>query len=97
VTNRCDIDRISITAVRESVARLSIERAQTKNRGQVALAERQMRIVENINRTGRITISEVARMFKISRQAALKEIGKMIEMGIIKREGSGRSSFYRMQ
>jgi hypothetical protein len=36
-------------------------------------------------------------MFKISRQAALKEIDKMVEMEIVKREGQARASYYVMR
>jgi Fic family protein len=88
---------VSITAVRERVARLSSERAQRKNKGQLALTERQMRIVEHINNIGMVTINDVVGMFKISRQAALKEIGKMIELEIITREGIARASVYKMR
>lgn len=88
---------VSLTAVREKVASLSSERSRTKNKGQIALTDRQMRIVERINQAGKITIVELAGMFKISRQAALKEISKMIELEIIKRDGKARASFYTMR
>jgi DNA-binding MarR family transcriptional regulator len=88
---------VSIDAVRERVARLSMERVRTKKKGQIALTERQMRIVESINKTGKISISDMAGMFKISRQAALKEIDKMVEMEIVKREGQARASYYVMR
>lgn len=88
---------VSITAVREKVARLSSERAKTKNKGQIALTERQMRIVEHINKNGRITINDTAEMFKITRQAALKEIDKMLKLEIVKREGRARASYYVMK
>jgi predicted HTH transcriptional regulator len=53
-----------------------------------------MRIVEYINKNGRITISEMTLMFKITRQASLKEIDRMIELEIVKREGKARASYY---
>lgn len=88
---------MSIVSVREKVARLSSERIRTKNKGQIALTERQMRIVEHINKNGRITINEMALMFKIIRQASLKEIDRMIKLEIVKREGKARASCYVMQ
>lgn len=88
---------ISIVAVREKVARLSSERIRTKNKGQIALTDRQMRIVEHINHAGKIMIGEAVGMFRISRQAALKEIGKMVKLEIIKREGKARASFYTIR
>jgi hypothetical protein len=36
-------------------------------------------------------------MFKVTRQAALKEIGKMVELEIVKREGNARASYYVMK
>jgi hypothetical protein len=56
-----------------------------------------MRIVEHIKNIGMVTINDVVGMFKISRQAALKEIGKMIELEIITREGSAGASVYKMR
>lgn len=88
---------VSISAVRERVARLSIERARTKMKGQTALTERQMRIVEYINKNGKIAVNEIGAMFKISRQAALKEIGKLVKLDVVKREGQARASYYIMR
>lgn len=87
---------VSIDAVRERVARLSAERVRAKKKGQIALTERQMRIVEFINKNGKIAISDVAGLFKITRQAALKEMGKLLAMDVVKREGQARASYYVM-
>lgn len=87
----------SIDAVRERVVRLSAERVKTKKKGQIALTERQMRIVEFINKHGKINSGDMTAMFKITRQAALKEIGKMVEMEIVRREGQARASYYVMR
>jgi Fic family protein len=88
---------VSIDAVRERVVRLSVERVKAKKKGQIALTERQMRIVEYINKYGKINTGDVATMFKTSRQAALKEIGKLVLLEIVKREGQARSSYYVMR
>ena len=88
---------VSIDAVRERVARLSAERVRTRKKGQIALTERQMRIVEYINKHGKMDIADVAAMFKISRQAALKEIGKLVDLDVVRREGQARASYYVMR
>ena len=41
-----------------------------------------------------LNIADVAAMFKISRQAALKEIGKLVDLDIVRREGQARASYY---
>lgn len=88
---------VSIASVREKVAQLSSEHIRTKEKGQIALTERQMRIVEHINKNGRIAINEMTLMFKITRQSSLKEIDRMIKLEIVKREGKARASYYVMK
>lgn len=88
--------KVSIVTVRKRVVRLSSERLRKAEKGQIALTERQMEIVEFINRNGRITNRDVRDMFKISDRAALKEIRKLLDLKIIKAEGKGRSLMYVM-
>lgn len=87
---------ISITRVRERVLQLSMERRKKESRGQIALTERQMQILERIQQQGRITAGEVAEMFGISRQAALKELNKLVNLEVIESRGSGRGVHYIM-
>jgi len=43
----------------------------------------------------RVTIGgDIQKMFKISRQAAHKEIRKLLQVEIIERQGSGKGIFY---
>jgi Fic family protein len=85
---------ISINAVKERVIRLSSDRLRKAKRGQIALTERQMQIVEFINQNGRITNRNVREMFKFSDRAALKEIRKLVDLEVIRSEGKGRSLYY---
>ena len=85
---------VSIDAVKERVVRLSSERLRKAKRGQIALTERQMQMVEFINRNGKIAVGDVSRMFKITRQASLKEIAKLVELEVVKMRGKGRGAHY---
>lgn len=85
---------VSIKAVKERVIKLSSERLRKTKRGQIALTERQMRIVEFINQNGKITNQSAREIFKISDRAALKEIRKLVDLKVIKSEGKGRSLSY---
>jgi len=85
---------ISMSKVKERVLRLSLEKHKKELKGQIALTERQIKIVEHIQRNGRITSGEVAKMFNITRQAALKELSKLVKFEIIKLEGKGRGAYY---
>ncbi len=85
---------VSIEVVKERVTRLSSERLRKAERGQIALTERQMRIVEFINQNGKITVGDIAKMFKITRQSALKEIRKLIDLKVVALKGKKRGAHY---
>jgi Fic family protein len=85
---------VSIDAVKERVVRLSSERLRKAKRGQIALTERQMQIVEFITTAGKITSGDIQKMFEISRQAALKELNKLVDLAVIKLVGQGRGAHY---
>ncbi|VVB55424.1 Uncharacterised protein [uncultured archaeon] len=73
---------------------LSLEKHKKEAKGQVALTEKQMKIIEHIISNERITSGDIQRMFKISRQAAHKEILKMIELNLIEQKGTGKAIYY---
>lgn len=72
----------------------SSERLRKTTKGQIALTERQMKIVERIIQSDRVSIGDVSEMFKITRQAALKEMNKLTEQRVIKLIGKGRGAYY---
>ena len=85
---------LSISKVKEKVLQLSMDKHKKDTQGQIQLTDRQMKIIEYIQANGQITTGNMAEMFKITRQAALKEINKLVESGIIKLEGKGRGAHY---
>lgn len=87
---------INIEEVKKRVIRLSSERMRKTKRGQIALTERQMQIVEHINLNGKIANKNIRGMFKISPQAAYKEIDKLVKLGIVEAKGKGRGLYYAL-
>lgn len=83
-----------IEQVRERILGLSLDVQRMKDFGQVALTERQMKIVETVNKQQKITAGGIAAMCGISRQAALKEAGKLMEMNVLAPAGKGRGAHY---
>lgn len=81
---------ISLTRVKEKILSFSIKRSGP----QIALTEKQMKIMEKVVANGRITSGEIQEMFKISRQAVHKELKKMVELGVIEPKGEGKSIYY---
>ena len=85
---------VAIARVRERVLHLSLDGRKRRQRGQLALTNRQIEILEGAIKDGRITSGDVARRYNISPQAARKELRKMVGMDLLKRKGEGRASHY---
>lgn len=85
---------VSIKAVKDKVIGLSRDIKFLKERGQIALTERQMKIIERMMDKGEVTNRDVRNMFSISNRAALDEISKLLKLKVIKEMGKGRSTRY---
>ncbi len=85
---------LQVEKVKEKVLSLSSNRIKKELKGQLALTRRQMKIVERINDEGYITNRVLREMFKLSDEGALKEIKKLVNLGVLKSEGKGRSVKY---
>ena len=64
------------------------------NLEELGLNERQIKGLEIIFKNGKITNSEYAREFNISRNSATNDLTSFIEKGLIKRIGKGRGCYY---
>ena len=84
----------SITAVKQRVIGLSRDVRALKERGQIALTARHMKIVEYLTDKGRISNRELRVLFGISDEAARKEINKLVKLGVVRPNGRGRSLHY---
>ena len=82
----------TVEAVKARVLELSGTPLRLAQKGRVALTKRQMTIVEQINRHGKITSSEVGRIFGFSRQAGLKELNKLAALEVVEKVGQGRGA-----
>ncbi|MDR2623320.1 MAG: hypothetical protein LBC39_01930 [Methanobrevibacter sp.] len=85
---------ISINSVKERVLSLSKDAKFLKEKGQIALNERQMAIVEKILSEGKIMNKTIQKMFSISDTAAREETHKLEKLNVIKRVVKGRNTHY---
>lgn len=85
---------MSIKEVKDKVIGLSKDVKWLKEKGQIALTERQMQIVERIVERGHITNREIREMFGLSDEAVRKEVSKLIELEVLRKKGKGRSVHY---
>lgn len=85
----------SINKVKAVIEKLSF--AQDMDEAQrLELTSRQIKILESLKEKGKITNKDLRVMFKISRQAILKEISKLINTKLIELVGKGRGAYYRL-
>jgi len=87
---------VSIKAVKQRVIGLSKDVKVLKERGQVQLTERQMKIVEHIIEGGAVTNRKVREMFGLSNRGALDELEKLMKLRVIKKTGKGRDISYEL-
>jgi len=85
---------ISLKTVKDKVVGLSKDIKVLKEKGQIALTERQMKIVEMLVQKDKISISQIANEFRVTRQMALKEMNKLIKLEVVKLKGKGRGAYY---
>jgi hypothetical protein len=85
---------LSLHRVKERILLLSGDERRKATAGQLALTERQMRIVEFIHDHESVKTHDLVLMFHISRQAALMELNSMIRWILIVREGIRKNSRY---
>ncbi|MGA3291557.1 MAG: Fic family protein [Candidatus Microgenomates bacterium] len=87
---------IELTKIKDKVRKLSVDsRLKVKFGEQVALTERQMRLIEYISDQGSGGMNELKKVLPmVSEDTILREIRDLMEKGIIKKEGSTKASKY---
>lgn len=85
----------SVNKVKEIITRVGLLPGEAGST-QLELTQRQIKILERIKDKGGVSNKDLQAIFKISRQAILKEISKLIGMELIKLIGKGRGAHYRI-
>jgi len=87
---------IELSSIKERVRKLSLDtRLKVKIGQQVALTERQMRLVEYLSDQGGAGMKELRDLLKmISEDTILRDLKDLLDKGIIKKEGSTKASRY---
>jgi Fic family protein len=87
---------IELEKIKEKVRKLSIDsRLKVKFGEQVALSERQMRLVEYISDQGSGGMAELKKVLSmVSEDTILRELRDLLDKGILKKQGSTKASKY---
>ncbi len=86
---------ISTNRVKDTIMELDVLTI-TGDKEQIELSTRQIEILKKIKEKNKITNKDLREMYKISRQAILKEMTKLIDMQIVELTGKGRNAYYKI-
>ena len=88
---------IELTRIKQTVRELSVDIKIKEKRGnnQIALSERQMKMVEYLHSNGEITMSEARKVLPmISEDTILRDLKYLLEKQVIEKKGSTKSAKY---
>lgn len=85
-----------LTKIKEKIRRLSVDNRLKLKRGeQIALSDRQIRLMEYFSDQGSASMQELKKVLAmVSEDTILRDIKDMMEKGIIRKEGSTKASRY---
>lgn len=91
-----EVVAIEMSKIKEKVRKLSLDtRLKVKFGEQIALSERQMRLMEYISDQGGASMPELKKViFMVSEDTILRDLKVLQDKGIIKKEGSTKSARY---
>ena len=91
-----EVVAIELAKIKDKVRKLSVDsRLKVKFGEQIALSERQMRLIEYISDQGGGGMGELKKVLKmVSEDTVLRYITDLIKKGIIKKQGSTKASKY---
>ncbi|MDO8340923.1 MAG: Fic family protein [Candidatus Woesebacteria bacterium] len=91
-----EVVALELSKIKEKVRKLSLDvRMKTKFGEQIALTERQMRLMEYISDQGSVPMLDLKKLIPmVSEDTILRDLNSLLKKGIIKKEGSTKSSRY---
>ena len=90
----CEGVAVSINIVKDKVMALTGGKKKARKEGQVALDYKQIKVVEFLQKEERITNRQIRDLLKVSNKTAYKLSQALVENGVIKKSGKGRSAHY---
>jgi Fic family protein len=85
----------SINKVKDFIIKMGLS-PKIGNGERIELSEKQIKILEKIKESGKVSNKDLRDMFGITRQAILKEISKLIDAKLVELVGKGRSAHYKI-
>jgi Fic family protein len=93
----CEGVNVSLKAVKDKVLLLTGGLKRKKEDKQIAIDERQVRVIELLRKQGKITNSDIQDLLKVSNKTVYGLLEKLMEVNLIKKDGKGRAVFYTLK
>ena len=90
----CEGVAVSAKAVKDKIIMLTKGRKKDRKAEQVALDYKQIKVVEFLQKQGKITNRQIRDLLKVSNKTAYKLLQDLIKSKVIKKAGKGRSVYY---
>jgi len=92
----CEVVSIELAKIKERIRKLSIDsKLKMKMGEQIALTERQMKLIEYLSEYGSGVMRELTDVLPmVSEDTVLRDLKKLMEKGIIKKQGSTKGARY---
>jgi Fic family protein len=85
----------SVNKVKDFIVRIGLY-PKIGDGERIELSEKQVKILEKLKEKGKVSNKDLRDMFRITRQAILKEIAKLIDAKLVELVGKGRSAYYKI-
>ena len=87
---------VSMGKVKQAILDLSLDRRLKEQKGQIYLNDRQMKVLKHLQTNAKVTISEIQKMFDISRDTANRDLKLLLENELVRRRGKGKATYYEL-
>jgi Fic family protein len=92
----CQVVAVELTKIKDRVRKISIDtRLKGKMGQQIALTERQMKLMEYLSENGSAVMQDIRRVLPmVSEDTVLRDMNSLMEKGIVKKEGKTKAARY---
>lgn len=92
----CQVVAVELTKIKDRVRKISMDmKLKGKMGQQVALTERQMKLMEYLSENGSAVMQEIRRILPmVSEDTVLRDVNGLMEKGIVKKEGKTKAARY---
>lgn len=88
---------VSMTRVKETILKFSLDKRLREKKGQIYLGEQQMAVLDHLLTHERITASQYRDMFNVSIRTARNHLNRLIELDLIKAVGPQKKRYYQLK